>query len=228
MKNQKTIMHNGTYRSISAFNFDGTVASGYVSGQYMEIPVGDYRYNYKRPSRFTPEGNAMHYLVHVHDAIYGYTPLPAAERFKCRRNDVTNSHIEYLDDGTSRLTCVVDGEKVVIDYKGTVTNDNGEVLAAKPFLGDAREDARRKARRKRPQMQYQPLGKVDDAFKRRLVDEAHIAVKENCALIGDRRIELVGDVRELMVEIEYAMKAYREEEAVLKAEIDNFFAILVA
>lgn len=139
-----SIFHNGTTRNISDFNFDGTVASGYVQGKFVKGEVADYSYNgytHHRPKNKVSK--AKHYLIDLHDTTYGNTVLTMSEcaRLSRSRLRVRNVHVKRLKDGRCVASGYINGIRVTIEYEGYMENfHTGELNESKPWLGDVRRD----------------------------------------------------------------------------------------
>ena len=148
------IRHNGTVRNITDFSFDGVMASGYIGGKRMEGKVENYVYSgYKNKDcgdfRRTGESMAKHYLIDLHDMMYGNTILTRSEsgRLSNSKIRVRHTRIERLGDGRCKATGIINGTLVTIYYDGYAeSNYMGEIKKAKPWLRDVREDLESKYR----------------------------------------------------------------------------------
>lgn len=140
--------HNGSFRVVTDFTLNGTVASGYVGGKFISGDVTGYAYaGYKDKciKCRTETGLAKHFLVDLHDALYGDAPslvgykseAHANTRRKCR---IRNTHIVNLGNGTCIATGEVDGVEYSIEYNGSCEGYKGAVVEGKPWLGQARRD----------------------------------------------------------------------------------------
>lgn len=140
--------HNGSFRVVTDFTLNGTVASGYVGGKFISGDVTGYAYaGYKDKciKCRTETGLAKHFLVDLHDALYGDAPslvgykseAHANTRRKCR---IRNTHIVNLGNGTCIATGEVDGVPTSIEFNGYAENGyNGTLMEAKPYLGPTRK-----------------------------------------------------------------------------------------
>lgn len=221
MSKQTRVMENGKITYISNFSRTGSFAFGRVHGNDVEVEVG-----------FVTDKEAKHKLVkHAHE-IYGEKKcshelrnrLSGISRKANRR--VTESHIENLGNGVSRGTADVDGEKVTILYTGTVTNDNGDVLTAKPYLGDFRKDAiKLKDSNKGKTYAFPDVTVVDNEFVQRLISEKNLLVKKGVVYIGSEKVKIAGLKKvEAASAIKDAIERYHEEQEQMETEVERLLA----
>ena len=141
---------------------------------------------------------------------------------------VKESHIENLGNGVSRGTAKVDGEDVSVLYTGTVMNDHGEVLGAKPWLSDFRKDAiAAKDMKDGKVYKFPDKTFVDTEFVQMLISEKNMRVEKGVVFIGQERIKIKGHKKlDAAKEIKAAIERYNEEQERMQTELDEMLACI--
>ena len=211
---------NGTMRHITNFSYDAPTgnASGRINGRRVDAKIAQNAEPVK----------AKEALLANFYSAYGNI-LPRAEAIRTAMHDVRNSHIENLGCGLSRGTCEVDGEQVEIIYTGTVTNEDGKTMNAKPYLGDFRNDARNKKRGKRTAFAFEDDSMVDADFISRLIMEKRLRVEDGIVFVGAERIKITDRTKvDAISELSDAITRYNKEKEERDTIVNAFFEVKIA
>lgn len=219
MSAQTKIMVNGVYTNITNFKYENGVASGRVHGRQISVPVKDGIKN----------AEAKRAVVIFSNEKYGTrvcTPsevLELAHEGVKRRKRVTDAHIENLGNGVSRGIAKVDGQDVSVLYTGTVTNENGEVMSAKPWLGDFRKDAIKAKSGK--VFRFPDRSMVDNEFVQMLINKKNLRVEKGVVFIGAEKVKIRGMKKiDAAREIKMAIDRYNADQKKLQSELEEMFA----
>lgn len=205
-------------------NFDrtGDFVSGRIHGNEVTVMI---------PTAKT-EREAKVALIDESIRLYGEEGCTLEKRGKLisigkkKNRRVTESHIENLGNGVSRGVAKVDGEDVSILYTGTVMNDHGEVLGAKPWLSDFRKDAiKLKDRNKGKVFAFPDVSLVDNEFIQRLIREKNLMVKKGVVYIGSEKIKIANMKKvDAANAIKTAVERYNEETKQMETEVEKLLA----
>lgn len=236
MAKRSVFKHNGKKVCVTDFTFDGKVASGFVHGRKVSGEVFPYVYETRREWKTTADSNAKHFLVDRYATLYGDAPTLRGYRSEANDRKVKNSHIENLGNGICVGSADVEGERVEIMYtKGTCVNDAGEVMDAKPWLGDFRKDAvsKAKGRKRRVYAYTNDYKKVDDEFIRILsemrFDGKPLHIAKGVVFIGDDKVNLEGmDKIDAVNAVKSLIAQYREAKSAYDARVEVELAWIVA
>lgn len=221
MANGYWVVMNGKRIWVANFKRDGGFAFGRIHGNDVEALVG---FN-------MTDAEARRKLVECANETYGEEKCSMQKRGKLiskslKNRRVTESHIENLGNGVSRGVAKVDGEDVSILYTGTVMNDHGEVLGAKPWLSDFRKDAiKLKDRNKGKVFAFPDVSLVDNEFIQRLIREKNLMVKKGVVYIGSEKIKIANMKKvDAANAIKTAVERYNEETKQMETEVEKLLA----
>lgn len=213
---------NGVATWIRDFKIENGVASGAIHGRQIAVPV-------QEGIKISEAKRAM---VTFSNEKYG-TDLcdykvrgRLSSEARLRNKRVTESRIEDLGNGVSRGTAKVDGTDVSVLYTGTVTNDRGEVMSAKPWLGDFRKDAiKAKEDKSGKVFRFPDRTMVDNEFIQMLINKKSLRVEKGVVFIGSEKVKIRGMKKlDAAAEIKAAIDRYNEEQKRLQADLDVVFA----
>ena len=224
MSKQTKVKINGKEIAITNFERTGSYASGRVHGREVSVYV---------PVTFK-DSEAKHAIVDESNRLYGdglcdpSLKARLAHESMLGNRRVKESHIEDLGNGVSMGTAKVDGEDVSVLYTGTVTNDHGEVLGAKPWLSDFRKDAiAAKDMKDGKVYRFPDKTFVDTEFVQMLISEKNMRVEKGVVFIGQERIKIKGLKKlDAAKEIKAAIERYNEEQERMQTELDKMLACI--
>jgi F0F1-type ATP synthase epsilon subunit len=222
MRDKTAVRMNGKQIWIANFKRTDTLVSGRIHGNDVSILF---------PATETDK-KAKRALVEESNRLYGDSLCPPEKRaklgiaIKMAKRRVTESHIENLGNGVSRGVAKVDGEDVSILYTGTVTNDNGDIMTAKPYLGDFRKDAiKLKDKNKGKVFAFPDVSLVDNEFIQRLISEKNLMVKKGVVYIGSEKIKIANMKKvDAANAIKTAVERYNEETKQMETEVEKLLA----
>ena len=222
--NNYNVTYKGKQVWIKNFDRTGDFVSGRIHGNEITVMI---------PTAKT-EREAKVALIDESIRLYGESPVITPGKhselikkgLSNKKRRVTESHIENLGNGVSRGVAKVDGEDISILYTGTVTNDNGDVLTAKPYLGDFRKDAMKlKDKNKGKVFAFPDVSLVDNEFIQRLIHEKNLMVKKGVVYIGSEKIK-IADMKKVDAAnaIKTAVERYNEETKQMETEVERLLA----
>ena len=224
MANQTKVKVGGKYVAITNFERTGSFASGRVHGKEVSVYVPVTYKDYEAKHAIIDESNRLY-----GDELCDNSIKAQLARESWRENQrVKESHIENLGNGVSRGTAKVDGEDVSVLYTGTVMNDHGEVLGAKPWLSDFRKDAiAAKDMKDGKVYKFPDKTFVDTEFVQMLISEKNMRVEKGVVFIGQERIKIKGLKKlDAAKEIKAAIERYNEEQERMQTELDEMLACI--
>lgn len=218
---EKTTVYigNGKCVAVSNLNINDKKASAIIHGRRVEVLLKDTP-SFGVGGRSTKESMAKRALHAKWKELYGDDDV------KVRRTRVKN-----LGNGVSIATAEVDGNVVQETFIGSVSDSDGNVMEAKPWLGDVRRRLVDKTEGKAPEKLFTRTSDlVDILFIKKLVEaKLNVDAPNQVVRIGNEIIRLSGLTQvEATLEIKAAIDRFKAERAENTKLVEDFFKEIAA
>lgn len=222
---REQVWMNGENTGIGNFSIENGIVSGRIHGREVTL-VLPHAMGRKEAAKELVKMSNIKYGTDRCD--FKTRAMLSAMSRKNKSGRVQESHIENLGNGVSRGIAKVDGEDVAVLYTGTVTNDRGEVMNAKPWLGDFRKDAiKAKEEQSGKVFRFPDRSMVDNEFIQMLINKKNLRVEKGVVFIGSERVKISGMKKlDAAKKIRIAIDWYNAEQERLQAELDEMFACI--
>lgn len=223
-KKRTTVLVDAFCYGITYFRLDDNGASGVIFGRNISVDA-DAIAKIPKNAKQTPESAAKHALFNEYVRLYGdpvYTP---------HKNPVKNTRVKNAGNGVSIATAEIDGNVVQETFIGSVSDSDGNVMEAKPWLGDVRRRLVDKTEGKAPEKLFTRTSDlVDILFIKKLVEaKLNVDAPNQVVRIGNEIIRLSGLTQvEATLEIKAAIDRFKAERAENTKLVEDFFKEIAA